>query len=465
MRSTTFQSKVLESLFYWRIFVTLICSNSSNPLKGSITVPGDKSMSHRALMIGTLVIGETIIKGLLEGEDVKATIKAMRQLGARIECRNHPSGNLWHIFGRGIGGIVEPNNVLDLENSGTAARLITGIIASHGITATVIGDSSLSSRPMQRVLDPLKNIGAQFYSRSGDKLPLTIIGTNQALPNETTLKVASAQVKSAILLAGLNTSGHTILIEPSPSRDHTEKMLSYFGAEIKTKELENNSRKITLVGQPELTGRKIIIPGDISSAAFIIVGALITPGSNVKIKNVGINQLRTGLLDSLNEMGADLKILKIRQTTNEKVADIEIKYKQLKGVTIPADRAPSMIDEYPILSIAASVAHGTSIFEGVGELRIKESDRLTAMAEGLKNCGVMTNSTINSLTITGTGGCPLGGVTIASQLDHRIAMSYLVLGLISKNPISIDDAGPIETSFPGFINLMNQLGANMELKQ
>jgi 3-phosphoshikimate 1-carboxyvinyltransferase len=465
MGSTTFRSKVLESLFYWRFFVTLICSNPSNSLNGSITVPGDKSISHRALMIGTLATGETIINGLLEGEDVKATIKAMRQLGASIECRDGPDGKLWHIHGRGIGGIVEPKNVLDLGNSGTAARLITGIIASHDITATIVGDSSLSSRPMQRVLDPLRNIGAQFFVRSGDKLPITINGTNQALPNDVTLQVASAQVKSAILLAGLNTAGHTVLIEPSPSRDHTEKMLSYFGAEISTKKIKNGSRKIILVGQPELTGRRIIIPGDISSAAFIIVGALITPGSNVEIKNVGINPLRTGLLDSLNEMGADLKILKVRENTNEQVADIQIKYKQLKGVTIPADRAPSMIDEYPILSIAASVAQGTSVFEGVGELRVKESDRLTAMAEGLKDCGVMTNTTTNSLTITGTGGRPLGGVTIASQLDHRIAMSYLVLGLVSKTPISIDDADPIETSFPGFINLMNQLGANMEFRQ
>ena len=445
--------------------MNLICSNPSNALNGSITVPGDKSISHRALMIGTLAVGKTIIKGLLEGEDVKATVKAMQQLGAIINCTENSEGKLWHIYGRGIGGIVEPNNVIDLGNSGTAARLILGIIASHNITATIVGDPSLSSRPMQRVIDPLKNIGAQFYVRTGGKLPITINGTNQALPNDVTLEVASAQVKSAILLAGLNTAGHTVLIEPSPSRDHTEKMLSYFGAEISTQEIGSGSRKITLIGQPELTGRKVIIPGDISSAAFIIVGALITPGSNIEIKNVGINPLRTGLLDSLNEMGADLKILKVRKNTNEKVADIQIKYKQLKGVTIPADRAPSMIDEYPILSIAASVARGTSVFEGVGELRIKESDRLTAMAEGLKSCGVMTNTTINSLTINGTGGRPMGGVTIASQLDHRIAMSYLVLGLVSKNPISIDDAGPIETSFPGFINLMNQLGANMKFKQ
>ena len=428
-------------------------------------MPGDKSISHRALMIGTLAIGETIIHGLLESEDVKATIKAMRQLGADIRQTDGPDGNLWHIFGRGIGGIVEPNNVLDLGNSGTAARLIIGIIASHNITATIIGDPSLSSRPMQRVLDPLRNIGAQFVVRAGDKLPITISGTNQALPNNITLKVASAQVKSAVLLAGLNASGHTVLIEPRPSRDHTERMLSYFGAELSTEEIGNGSRKITLVGQPELTGRKIIVPGDISSAAFLIVGALITPGSNLKIKNVGINPLRTGLLDSLKEMGANLKILKVRENSSEQIADIQIKYKQLKGITIPAARVPSMIDEYPILSIAASVAQGTSVFEGVGELRVKESDRLTAMAEGLKSCGVMTKTTTNSLTIVGTGGDPLdGGATIASRLDHRIAMSYLILGLVSKNPITIDDGDPIETSFPGFINLMNQLGANMELK-
>jgi 3-phosphoshikimate 1-carboxyvinyltransferase len=416
-------------------------------------------------MIGTLAIGETIIHGLLESEDVKATIKAMRQLGADIRQTDGPDGNLWHIFGRGIGGIVEPNNVLDLGNSGTAARLIIGIIASHNITATIIGDPSLSSRPMQRVLDPLRNIGAQFVVRAGDKLPITINGTNQALPNNITLKVASAQVKSAVLLAGLNASGHTVLIEPRPSRDHTERMLSYFGAELSTEEIGNGSRKTTLVGQPELTGRKINVPGDISSAAFLIVGALITPGSNLKIKNVGINPLRTGLLDSLKEMGANLKILKVRENSSEQVADIQIKYKQLKGITIPATRVPSMIDEYPILSIAASVAQGTSVFEGVGELRVKESDRLTAMAEGLKSCGVMTKTTTNSLTIVGTGGDPLdGGATIASRLDHRIAMSYLILGLVSKNPITIDDGDPIETSFPGFINLMNQLGANMELK-
>jgi 3-phosphoshikimate 1-carboxyvinyltransferase len=415
-------------------------------------------------MIGTLTAGETIIDGLLEGEDVMSTLRAMRQIGAEIETKDGPDGKFWHIYGRGIGGIIEPDDILDLGNSGTAARLIAGLISSHKIIATIIGDPSLNSRPMKRVLDPLKKLGAQFIAREGDKLPLTIKGTNQALPIEITLEIASAQVKSAILLAGLNALGHTVIIEPEPTRDHTEKMLSYFGATITSEEIGNGSRKITLVGQPELSGRKITIPGDFSSAAFVIIGALITPGSNVEIKNVGINPLRTGLLDSLKEMGADLKIQKVRESAGEKIADIKIKYTQLKGITVPASRVPSMIDEYPILSIAASVAKGVSVFEGIGELRVKESDRLTNMANGLKACGVVTKATENTLTISGISGRPEGGTIITSQLDHRIAMSYLVLGLISKKPITVDDAQPIETSFPNFTNLMNQLGANMEFK-
>ena len=289
-------------------------------------MPGDKSISHRALMIGTLAVGETVIEGLLEGEDVMATLQAMRQLGAEIVKGEDPKDQLCHIHGRGIGGLVEPDNILDLGNSGTAARLITGLISSHDITATIVGDASLNSRPMKRVLEPLKKIGAQFFTREGDKLPITIKGTNQALPSEITMEIASAQVKSSILFAGLNAAGHTVVIEPTPSRDHTEKMLSHFGAEITTEKTTDGFRKITLVGQPELTGRKVIIPGDISSAAFIIVGALITPGSDVEIKNVGINPLRTGLLDCLKEMGADLKILKVRENAGEKIADIKIKY-------------------------------------------------------------------------------------------------------------------------------------------
>jgi 3-phosphoshikimate 1-carboxyvinyltransferase len=438
--------------------VTSISSRPGTALSGTITVPGDKSISHRALMIGALAVGETTITGLLEGEDVLATAGAMQQLGAEI----NQQGGVWHIFGRGIGGIIEPASVLDLGNSGTAARLLMGVLASHDITATMSGDASLSSRPMERVMEPLRHIGAEFTARSGGRLPITVIGTGDALPGEETLKVASAQVKSAILLAGLNAAGTTIVIEPRPSRDHTEKMLAYFGAALTTEENADGSRKISLVGQPEITGQDIIVPGDISSAAFPIVAALITPGSDMTIENIGINPLRAGLLDSLKDMGADIEILNSRDNTGEPVADIQVRYSTLKGAIIPASRAPSMIDEYPILSVAAALAEGTSIFEGVGELRVKESDRLDAMAEGLKDCGIETETTKDSLTIHGLNGAPNGGVTIASRLDHRIAMSYLILGLASKNPITIDDGSPIETSFPGFIELMNSLGAKME---
>ena len=433
---------------------------SPTGLTGTLTVPGDKSISHRALMIGALAVGETTITGLLEGEDVLATAAAMQQLGAEIEQKE----GTWHVTGRGIGGLIEPAGVLDLGNSGTAARLLMGVLASHDLTATMTGDASLSSRPMERVMEPLRHIGAEFTARSGGQLPITITGTPSALPGDETLKVASAQVKSAILLAGLNAAGNTIVVEPRPSRDHTEKMLSFFGADVRSEENTDGSRKITLVGQPEITGRDIVVPGDISSAAFPIVAALITPGSDVTIENVSINPLRAGLLHSLSEMGADIEIKNTRDIAGEPVADLQVRASQLKGATIPASRAPAMIDEYPILAVAAACAEGTSIFEGVGELRVKESDRLAAMAEGLQECGVETAATEDTLTIYGTDKIPgkiAGGVTIASQLDHRIAMSYLVLGLASENPVTIDDGSPIETSFPGFLGLMNKLGATM----
>ncbi len=442
--------------------MTSIRSKTASALTGTLTVPGDKSISHRAMMIGALAVGETTITGLLEGEDVLATAAAMRQLGAEIEEKN----GIWHVFGRGIGAMVEPSGVLDLGNSGTAARLLMGVLASHDIITTLTGDASLCSRPMERVMEPLRHIGAEFTARTGGRLPITITGTANALPGDETLKVASAQVKSAILLAGLNAKGTTIVVEPRPSRDHTEKMLRFFGADICTEENPDGSRKIMLDGQPEITGRDVVVPGDISSAAFPIVAALITPGSDLTIENIGINPLRTGVLDSLIEMGADIEILNPRDNAGEPVADIHVRASQLKGATIPATRAPSMIDEYPILSVAAAIADGTSVFEGVGELRVKESDRLEAMAEGLKDCGVETETTADSLTIHGKNqpitGSVKGGVTIASQLDHRIAMSYLILGLASESPITVDDGGPIETSFPSFQELMNKLGANME---
>lgn len=445
--------------------MTAIQSNTAAALTGKISVPGDKSISHRALMIGALAVGETTISGLLEGEDVLATAGAMQQLGAEIK----QDGEVWRIFGRGIGGLIEPTAVLDLGNSGTAARLLMGVLAGHNLTATLTGDASLSSRPMERVMEPLRRIGADFVSRTGGLLPITVTGAGKyngsALPAEETLNVASAQVKSAILLAGLNAAGDTIVIEPRPSRDHTEKMLAFFGADIISKQNEDGSRKITLKGQPEITGQKVSVPGDISSAAFPIVAALITPGSDVTLENIGINSLRAGLLDSLLEMGADLEIVNSRENAGEPVADIRVRSSVLKGATIPAARAPSMIDEYPILAIAAACADGTSVFEGIGELRFKESDRLEVMAEGLKDCGVETESTKDTLTVHGKNQPPEGGVTIASRLDHRIAMSYLVLGMVSKNPVAIDDGGPIETSFPGFTKLMNGLGANMETQE
>jgi len=413
-------------------------------------------------MIGTLAVGETIIYGLLESEDVLATVNAMRQLGADIVKNKSKNGHSWSVYGRGIGGLVEPDSAINLGNSGTAARLISGIIASHNIKATLIGDPSLSSRPMDRVLKPLQNIGAHFFATAKNKMPITINGTRNALPTETTLEIASAQIKSALLLAGLNATGYTVVIERAPTRDHTEKMLQHFGADISTEEISRKGRRITLVGQPELTGRKIIIPGDISSAAFLIIGALITPDSDLTVKNIGINPLRTGILDSLKKMGANFKIYNIRENSGEPQADIRVRHSQLRGVTIPAHQVPRLIDEYPILSIAASVARGTTVFEGIGELRVKESDRLSAISEGLEACGIETQTTIDTLIINGTNQRPKGGATIASRLDHRIAMSYLILGLISKQPITIDDSSPIETSFPGFINLMNKLGANMK---
>jgi 3-phosphoshikimate 1-carboxyvinyltransferase len=438
--------------------LTSIRSTSATAISGDITVPGDKSISHRALMIGALAVGETTITGLLEGEDVLATARAMQQLGAEIEQQD----NVWQVYGRGIGGLIEPSAVLDLGNSGTAARLLMGVLASHELSATLTGDPSLSSRPMERVMGPLRNIGAEFVARSGGKLPITITGTGMALPGDETLKVASAQVKSAILLAGLNAQGNTIVVEPQPSRDHTEKMLSFFGADISVEEIADGARRITLIGQPEITGQDIAVPGDISSAAFPIVAALITPGSDLTIENVGINPLRAGVLASLQEMGAEIEILNERDTAGEPIADLHVRASELTGATIPADRAPSMIDEYPILAVAAACAKGTSVFEGIGELQVKESDRLAAMASGLKECGVETEATQDTLTVHGTGAAPQGGVTIASRLDHRIAMSYLVLGMASQKTITVDDGGPIETSFPGFLDLMNGLGADME---
>ena len=437
--------------------MTALQSKASGPLKGTIQVPGDKSISHRALMLGAVAVGETRITGLLEGEDVLATAQAMRQLGAVVE--RDDSGE-WTVSGRGVGGLQEPSGVLDMGNSGTAARLLMGLLASCDLKATFTGDDSLSGRPMGRVITPLSKIGAKFESRDGGKLPITIIGTTTPLPITYELPVASAQVKSAVLLAGLNTAGQTKVIEPRPSRDHSELMLRHFGAEVDVIAHDDGAREITLTGQPELTGADVIVPGDISSAAFPISAALIAGESDVHINNVGMNPLRSGLVQTLLEMGADIHLHNERIEAGEPVADLVVRASSLKGIEVPAHRAPAMIDEYPILAVVAAMAEGTTTMYGLGELRVKESDRLAVMAEGLAACGVTLEEGEDYLIVHGTGGVKIpGGATVKTHLDHRIAMSFLVLGMVADAPVTIDDAAPIETSFPGFVDLLNGLGA------
>lgn len=431
-------------------------SRACGPLSGETRVPGDKSISHRALMFGALAVGETTVTGLLEGEDVLRTADAMRKLGATVARR--PDGT-WVLHGRGVGGLTEPDDVLDMGNSGTGARLLMGLLATHPFTSVLTGDASLRKRPMARVTDPLARFGAVFTGRSGGRLPLAVTGTEQPVPIDYTLPVASAQVKSAVLLAGLNTPGRTTVIEPEPSRDHTELMLRAFGADLTVEDLPEGGRRITLTGQPELTGRPVVVPGDPSSAAFPVVAALIVPGSHVVVRNVGMNPLRTGLFKTLLEMGADIRLVDERLEAGEPVADLEVRHSALKGVYVPAERAPSMIDEYPILAVAAAFAEGETRMDGLAELRVKESDRLTTMADGLADCGAETAVEGDTLIVRGTGTAPKGGAMIAVQLDHRIGMSFLVLGMATPEPVGIDDAAAIATSFPDFAGLMTRLGA------
>ena len=414
-------------------------------------------------MLGALALGETTVRGLLEGEDVLATAAAMRALGARIE---HEGEGLWRVRGVGVGGGREPDHVLDLGNSGTAARLLCGILASHPFTSFMTGDASLRRRPMQRVIEPLSRMGAQFEAREGGRMPLAIVGTDEMVPIEYRLPVASAQVKSAILLAGLNTAGETTVIEPEATRDHTERMLRHFGAEVRVTpadpgEKGGGGKRITVVGWPELKGRDMDVPGDPSSAAFAAVAAAIRPGSDVTIENVGVNPLRTGLYLTLRDMGADIAFENARDMGGEPVADVRVKGGALRGVEVPAARAPSMIDEYPILAVAASCAQGTTRMLGLAELRAKESDRLASIAAGLLVNGVRHEMGDEELIVHGTGAPPAGGGLVATHLDHRIAMSFLVLGLATREPVAVDDASPIDTSFPGFAALMNGLGAHI----
>ncbi len=436
-----------------------LLSRPARTLTGTVAAPGDKSVSHRALMFGALAVGETRIDGLLEGEDVVATARALRALGAGVERLGEGT---WRVAGRGVGGLIEPDDVLDLGNSGTSARLLMGILAAHPFTATLTGDASLRRRPMGRVMEPLGRIGATFVSRDGGRMPLTITGTAEPVPIEYALPVPSAQVKSAILLAGLAAPGATSVIESEPTRDHSERMLRHFGAQVTVEDLGDGRRRATVVGQPELRAASVRVPGDISSAAFPLAAAAIVPGSRVTVKGVGVNPLRAGLIDTLREMGADIVLANAREEGGEPVADITCAQVPLKGVEVPPERAPSMIDEYPILAVAAACARGRTRMNGLKELRVKESDRLAAMARGLAACGVKVEEGEDWLAVEGTGTPPGGQSRIAVNLDHRIAMAFLVLGMASRDGVAIDDARPIETSFPGFVALMNGLGARLE---
>jgi 3-phosphoshikimate 1-carboxyvinyltransferase len=430
-------------------------SRPAAPLTGEITVPGDKSISHRALMFGALAMGQTRITGLLEGEDVLRTAAAMQALGASITR----DGTDWLVTGRGIGGLTAPEDVLDMGNSGTAARLLCGILASHDLFAIMTGDASLRRRPMARVITPLRACGAAFSARPGDRLPLSIQGARDALPITYRLPVASAQVKSAILLAGLNARGITEVEEPEPTRDHSENMLRHFGADVSVA-AHGTGRIIRLTGQPELLAADIAVPGDPSSAAFPLVAALQVPGSRVTIRAVGLNPLRTGLFATLREMGAALTITDERTEGGEPIGDITVSYQELVAVDVPPERAPSMIDEYPILAVACATARGTSRLRGLHELRVKESDRLTATAAMLHAAGIRAEIAGDDLLIHGTESPPGGGL-VATHMDHRLAMSALVLGQITQAPMRIDDASFIDTSFPGFIALMQGLGAGL----
>ncbi len=438
---------------------TPLQAGASGPLSGTVRVPGDKSISHRSLMLGALAVGETHVTGLLEGEDVLATAAAVNAMGARAE--KLPDGS-WRVIGVGVGGLSEPEGVIDMGNAGTGVRLMMGVVAGHDMTVTFTGDASLCRRPMGRVTKPLELMGARFSGREGGLLPMTVTGAADPRPVEYELPVASAQVKSAILLAGLNAPGATTVIEPQPTRDHTENMLRWFGAEVSVED-GPSGRRVTLTGQPELTARDVAVPADISSAAFPLVAALLVPGSDVTLKAVGLNPLRAGLLTCLREMGASIETVDAREEAGEPVADLRVRAGGLKGITVPAERAPSMIDEYPILAVAAALAEGETRMVGLEELRVKESDRLAAVARGLADAGVEVEEGTDYLVVQGLAGRrPKGGCTVTVDLDHRIAMAFLVLGLVSENPVSIDDGAAMATSFPGFVDMMNGLGADIK---
>ena len=421
-------------------------------------MPGDKSISHRSIMLGALAVGETRISGLLEGEDVLATAAAVRAMGASVERLGEGE---WRVHGVGVGALLQPVGALDMGNSGTSTRLLMGLVASHPITATFVGDASLSGRPMGRVIEPLSRMGADFSSSPGGRLPLMLCGASPAVPIEYRLPVASAQVKSAILLAGLNTPGITTVIEPVPTRDHSERMLAGFGAELWVEEL-GGERVIRIRGEAELRPQVIEVPGDPSSAAFFIVAALLVPGSELTIENVGLNPTRAGLITVLRAMGGSIEEVNPRLVGGEPVADLLVKHSPLTGIEVDPAVAPSMIDEFPALFVAASLAEGRTITSGLDELRVKESDRLTVMAAALTGAGARIDEREDGLVIDGTGGEPLRGSAnsrIKTHLDHRIAMSMAIAGLASRDGIEVDDTRPIATSFPAFESLLDRAKA------
>lgn len=434
---------------------------AAGPLRGDLVVPGDKSISHRALMFGALSVGRTRISGLLEGEDVLATAAALRQMGAQI---THVGPGRWEVDGVGVGGLLQPEGVLDMGNSGTSTRLLMGLVASHDLVATFIGDASLSRRPMARVATPLARMGAEIRMSPGERLPLTVRGMAPAIPITYRLPVASAQVKSAILLAGLNAAGTTTVIEAVATRDHSERMLAGFGATVRVETLADGARAIAVEGQASLRPQEIEVPGDPSSAAFPLVATLLVPGSRVTIRNVGVNPTRDGLLRVLEAMGGRIARTNARSVSGEPVADLLVEASALAGVEVPPEVAPGMIDEFPALFVACALANGRSRLRGLEELRVKESDRLAVMAAGLRAAGARVEEHADGLDIEGTGGAPLpGGARIDPMLDHRIAMSFALLSLACRTPLVIADRRPIATSFPGFLALMEGLGAEVRV--
>ncbi len=435
-----------------------LIASKSGVLQGELDVPGDKSISHRALIFATLASGRSTVQGLLEGEDVLATAQAMRALGARVVRRDD---GIWEIDGAGLGALLEPQGPLDFGNAGTGVRLCLGVVAGHGITATFDGDASLRRRPMRRVLDPLTRMGAEVVESNDGRLPIVLRGAQDPVPITYELPVPSAQVKSAVLLAGLNSPGITTVVEPSATRDHTERMATHFGARLDIT-AEGAGRRIALHGRPELTGREVFVPADPSSAAFPLVAALLVPGSEILIRDVMTNPTRFGLVHTLREMGAEIVEENPRAAAGETITDLRVRASALRGVEVPAERAPTMIDEYPVLAVAAAFAEGETVMRGLAELRVKESDRLAAVSAGLAANGIDHAIDGDDLIVRGSGGGGVpGGGTVMTEMDHRIAMSFLVLGLATERPVTIDDSRMIATSFPGFVDLMRGIGAEI----